>query len=46
MSIRDDLVQAGGAVVWGDLDLVVADVDQSLDGLDLSVAALDCRAWR
>ena len=29
----------------GNLDLVVADVDQSLDGIDLSVAVLDCCAW-
>ena len=28
-----------------DLDLIVADVDQTLDGLDLSVAVLDCCTW-
>ena len=41
------------ATIWSTLielveqlsEVIVADVDQSFDGLDLSVAVLDCCAW-
>ncbi len=41
-----DTDKAGLTVVWGDLDFVVADVDKSLDCLDLSVAVFDSCTWR
>ncbi len=33
-------------VVRSDLDFIVADVDKSLDGFDLSVPVFDCCTWR
>ena len=49
MSVLYNLVdtdKACLAVVRSDLDFVVADVDKSLDGFDLSVAVFDCCTWR
>ena len=48
VSVLDDLVHAdlaSGAVVGGNLDLIVPDVDQSFACLDLSVAVFDCCSW-
>ena len=32
-------------VVWGNLDFEVANVHETLNGLDLPVAVFDCSAW-
>ncbi len=49
MAVLYNLVDTDKAcltVVRSDLDFIVADVDKSLDGFDLSVAVFDCCTWR
>ena len=53
VSVAENVTVCPSATIWSTLiklveqlsGVVVADVDQSLDGLDLSVAVLDCCAW-